>query len=179
MIFSFLRRRKRGEAIEPLYGAMMAAALKPELYAALGVPDTFEGRFESVTLHAGLVLRRLKALPPPADDMAQDFVDRTFDGLESAMREIGISDVAVPKRMKKFAQGFYGRIEAYTAALAPGASSEALGEALSRNLLDGAAAGEGLLAHVRCVAEGLERAGLDHLVRGQLAGSAPAGETGQ
>ncbi|MCA0423026.1 MAG: ubiquinol-cytochrome C chaperone [Proteobacteria bacterium] len=166
MIFPFFSRRKREKAIEPLYGAMMAAALDPVLYARHGVPDTFEGRFEAVTLVAALVLRRLKALPPPAADVAQDLVDRTFDGLDSAMRAVGISDVGVPKRMKKFAQGFYGRLDAYTLALET--SDAALGEALSRNTLDGNAASDDFVAHVRMLERDLDRQSLKELVGGEL-----------
>lgn len=172
MIFSFLKRRKRSQAIEPLYGAMMAAALDPQLYARHGVPDTFEGRFEAVTLQAGLVLRRLKDLPAPAGEVAQDLVDRTFDGLDAAMREVGISDVGVPKRMKKFAQGFYGRLEAYSTALGEG--DDALATALARNLLDGKMAPPDLVAEVRQRVARLEDASLEDLVAGRLAGKGAA-----
>ena len=176
MIFSFLKRR-RADAIEPLYGAVMAAALNPVLFQRFGVPDTFEGRFEAVTLHAGLVLRRLGALPPPADDLAQDLVDRIFDGFDSAMRSIGISDNGLPRRMKKFAQGFYGRLDAYTAALAPGAGAEALGQALGRNLLEGAEVSPELAAHVRTLATTFDALSLDDLVAGRLTTAAPTAET--
>ena len=182
MIFSFSRilslfRRRAADEIEPLYGAMMAVALDPVLFRRFSVPDTFEGRFEAVTLTTCLILRRLKALPPPAADVAQDLVDRTFDGLESEMRAIGISDNGLPRRMKKFAQGFYGRLDAYTAALAPGAGAEALGQALGRNLLEGAEVSPELAAHVRTLATTFDALSLDDLVAGRLTTAAPTAET--
>ena len=166
MIFSFLRRRKQEQGIEPLYGAMMANALNPRLYSPGNVPDTFEGRFEAVTLHAALLLRRLAELPPPAAAMAQDLVDRIFDGLDSAMREVGVSDVGVPKRMKSFAKGFYGRLEAYTAALAPGADVGALADVVSRNVLEGGVATPALCRYILETRESLAAAPIEALMRG-------------
>lgn len=133
MIISLFNRRRRKAGIEPLYGAMMANALDPQLFLAGGIPDTFEGRFESVALQAALVLRRLKSLPAPAGDIAQELVDRIFDGLDAAMREAGVSDVGVPKRIKTFAQGFYGRLDAYTSAL-DARDDASLKAALQRNI---------------------------------------------
>lgn len=182
MIFSLSRiltlfRRRAVDEIEPLYGAMMAAALNPMLFQRFGVPDTFEGRFETVTLTTCLILRRLKVLPPPAADVAQDLVDRTFDGLESAMRSIGISDNGLPRRMKKFAQGFYGRLDAYTAALAPGADADALSHALGRNLLEGAEVSPDLAAHVRTLATTFDALSLDDLIAGRLTKAPTPAET--
>lgn len=172
MILSLFKRRRRGEDIEPLYGAIMAEGLNPRLYAEFGVPDTFEGRFEAVTLHACLVLRRLKDMPPPAADAAQELVDRLFDGFESAMRETGISDAGVPRRMKNFAKGFYGRLEAYTAALSPDAEPQALAAALQRNLLDGAEPPAGLLDHVRGYDATLGAGALTDILGGRVRSSA-------
>lgn len=146
MILSLFRRRPKDQSIEALYGAIMAEGLNPRLYADFGVPDTFEGRFEAVTLAASVVLHRLKSDPAPAAEAAQELVDRLFDGFDSAMREVGISDVGVPKRMKKFGQAFYGRLAAYSAAFEAGA--EALGAAMQKNLLEGALPSPALLAHI-------------------------------
>lgn len=168
MIFSLLKRRKRQQGIEPLYGAMMARALDPQLFAPGNVPDTFEGRFESVTLHAALILRRLAGLPAPAAEMAQELVDRIFDGVDSAMREVGISDVGVPKRIKHFAKGFYGRLSAYTEALAEDAAPDALADAIARNVLEGQAATPELCAYVRQTAGLLAAADLQTFLRGEV-----------
>jgi len=171
MILSFFKKRQRGQGIAPLYGAIMAKALNPLLYSSHGLPDTFEGRFESVTLHTALVLRRLKALPPPAADLAQELVDRVFDGLESAMREVGIGDMGIPKRMKSFAKGFYGRLGAYTAALDAG-DAQALAQALSRNVLEGAPATPGFVDYVIEFSKQLDQCSGVEIGRGALSPSA-------
>lgn len=122
--------------MELVYGDIVAAARLPRLYAVMGTPDTVMGRFDALALHIVLVLRRLQALPSPADSLAQELVDRFFADLDSALREIGIGDVSVPKKIKKLGQAFYGRAEAYEKALAADASADALEQALARNILD-------------------------------------------
>jgi cytochrome b pre-mRNA-processing protein 3 len=114
----------------------VAAARRPALFLEGGAPDTVMGRFETLTLHVALVLRRLRDLPPPAGEAAQDLVDRFFAGLDDAMRQIGIGDTSVPKKVKGLAKAFYGRAGAYDAALARDASPEALEAAIARNVLD-------------------------------------------
>lgn len=150
MILSLLRKtplfRKapRPDAVGELYGRLSSAALHPALYLHGHVPDTFEGRFESVTLHVFLVMRRMKALPAPGTEAAQELIDLTFETFDDSMRQIGISDVAVPKKIKKLAHGFYGRVQAYEAALAmdgAAAVNVALAEALARNITEGGDAG--------------------------------------
>lgn len=173
MIASLFRRRTRPD-IDRLYGAIMAAALSPAHYAQLGVPDTFEGRFECATLHMALALRRLGQLPPPAAEASQALVDRFFDGLDAAIRERGIGDVAVPRRMKTFMQAFYGRLNAYSAALSEGAAGPALAGALGRNLLEGAEPSAALVETVRALAARLELADLAALTdRSEAVFSAP------
>lgn len=160
-MFTSLFRRRAGPDIDPLYGAIMAAALRPHLYASFGVPDTFEGRFECATLHMALVLVRLRQLPPPADAAGQALVDRFFDGLDAAIREKGIGDVAVPRRMKRFMQGFYGRVAAYEQA---GGDPAALAVAIGRNVLEGANASRDLVDDVIASQEAVMHASLEDLL---------------
>jgi cytochrome b pre-mRNA-processing protein 3 len=117
-IFSYFKKRRANrEILDRLYGAVMAAARGEALYRDLQVPDTFEGRFESFTLHASLVARRLNMLPSPAPDLARDFVDRIFSELDGMLREMGVGDMGVPKRIKQMAAAFLGRAGAYVDAL--------------------------------------------------------------
>ena len=133
MIFGWFGKRARRRApADALFARITDASRRPALYMDGGIPDSFEGRFESLALHMFLVLRRLRELPPPADDLAQDLTDACFDYLELGFRNGGVSDIAVPKRMKKIGQMFYGRLQAYGAAL-PEADPAALEEALRRN----------------------------------------------
>lgn len=134
-MFSFFRKNRRRSAIDALHDQIAAASRQPQLYLALGIPDTLDGRFESLTLHVILVLRRLRRLPAPADDVAQDLVDALFRQLDRSLRELGVGDFGVPKRMKKLAQAFYDRAGRYDAAL-DAAEEPALAEALGRSLFD-------------------------------------------
>ena len=133
-MFGFWKRKRANQALfDALYASLTEASRQPAFYAMAGVPDTVEGRFDVLTLHAVLVLERLKQLPPPADDFAQDFVDDLFNRFDAALREMGVGDISVPKRMKRIASHFMGRAKAYNDALAAG--DEAMATALARNVL--------------------------------------------
>lgn len=129
----FRKREERLAPVNALFARVAEASRRPALYLDGGVPDTFEGRFDSLSLHAFLILRRLRELPAPAADLAQDFVDACFSYLELGLRNGGVSDVAVPKRMKKIAASFYGRVQAFETAMVAD-DQQALIEALARNL---------------------------------------------
>jgi cytochrome b pre-mRNA-processing protein 3 len=142
MIFAQWRARRASKTlIEEIRGEIVAAARRPMLYEALGAPDRVDGRFELLTLHAGLVLRRLAALGGVADEVAQDLVNSLFTHFDDTLREIGYSDVGVAKRLKTMGSAFYGRNAAYAAALDDSSHSE-LATALARNVY-GAADAEG------------------------------------
>src|SRR4029077_21278501 len=96
-------------------------------------PDRMDGRFELLTLHAGLVLRRLTAMGGIPDSIAQDLVDSLFTHFDDTLREIGYSDIGVSKRLKAVGSAFYGRNAAYAAAL-DDASPDDLAVALARNV---------------------------------------------
>ena len=163
MLRRWLRRDDpRTEAIDTLYGRVNEASRAPALYEALGVPDTVEGRFEALCLHAILVLRRLGRLPPPAAEVAQDLVNAVFLHLDASLRESGIGDMGVPKRMKKLGRAFYGRASHYDAALDAG-DERALAAALARNVLgaDAPEAGVPLARYVSASDAELARLDLD------------------
>ena len=157
-----------------LHRRIVEVARDPALYARLGVADTVEGRFACLTLHVVLVLRQLRRLPAPAREVAQELVDCVFRQLDASLRELGVGDMGVPKRMKKLAQAFYGRAAAYDAALDsgdPGRMAEALAEVLGQ----GAEALRGL-AHYSLAAEAaLAGQSLDHLLGAGPRFPAPAG----
>lgn len=127
------KARRKVDAPLLLLERVTVASRAPALYLEAGVPDTFEGRFECLTLHAFLVMRRLRELPDPAGEVAQEFVDHIFAHLDQGLRQSGIGDLGVPKRMKKMAQGFYGRIDAYDSAM-EGGDRAVLEAALRRNV---------------------------------------------
>lgn len=170
----FGKRAGRHAPVDALFSRIAEASRRPAFYLAGGIPDSFEGRFESLTLHVFLVLRRLRELPPPAGDLAQELVDACFAYLELGFRNGGVSDIAVPKRMKKVGQMFYGRLQAYEAALtAP--EPDGLVKALRRN----ASPGEGavlLAAYLREAQVSLSRHDLDAILGEEALFPALAGE---
>jgi len=161
----FRRDNARIRAIEALHIRINAGARVPALYLDLGVPDTVEGRFEALCLHVVLVLRTLRRLPAPAADIAQDLVNSVFEQLDSSLRELGVGDMGVSKRMKKLAQAFYGRAAAYDAALDAG-DRDGLATVLARNVLarEETEAGQGLAAYVAAADAALAATDLDALM---------------
>ena len=166
MIFSLLRKRRAVSAPDALYERITIAARHPALYLRFGVPDTVEGRFESLTVHLVLVLRRLRRLPAPAQELAQELVDAFFRQLDASLRELGVGDMRVPKRMKKLAQGFYDRAASYDAALDAG-DTGALAGLFGCNFVADAEAAQSLARYVQGVEAALGEDTLDTLlVRG-------------
>lgn len=164
-MFGLGRRAAGARLIEALHAALVEASREPDLYGESALPDTVEGRFESLTLHTLLVLRRLGQLPPPADDVAQDLVDAVFAHLEIALREMGVGDFGVPKRMKKLAGAFYDRTHRYAAAL-DARSADALAHELGDRLPLVPGAGAGLADFLLSAERSLASRDLDGLVDG-------------
>lgn len=181
MIFGLFRARP-SPSVAALYAAIVTEARHTAFYLSYGVPDTVTARFDMIVLHLTLVVRRLRTdpaadvpLPPEPgrkpetpNRRVQDLVELFFLEMDRSLREMGVGDVAVPKRIKKLTAAWNGRTRAYDAALEAG-DDEALAAALARNVLteakdkSGAAA---LAAHVRAAADGLAAQPLDRLVAG-------------
>ncbi len=123
-------------ATHGLYGAIVAQARRPEFYLDLGAPDTVDGRFDMIIIHAVLLVRRLKSEDRAARDLSQDVFDLMFADMDRNLREMGVGDLGVGKRVKKMAGAFYGRLAAYGEGLdRPGMSGQkSLAAALARNL---------------------------------------------
>ncbi len=120
--------------IEAIYGMIVAQAREPLFYRAMGVPDTVNGRFDMVLLHLWMVLRRLRPVEAGAG-LSQALFDHFCGDMDDNLRELGVGDLTVPKRMQKFGEAFYGRSAAYDRALEAGV--EPLAQALCKNILDG------------------------------------------
>jgi cytochrome b pre-mRNA-processing protein 3 len=123
MILGFSNQAKRRNAalVNNLYGEIVAAARKPAFYVSFGVPDTPLGRFEMLCLHMFLFLERGRTAADAAfSALVQDVVDTFFTEVDHSLRELGIGDLGVPKRMKKLARMFYGRCQSYGAAISAG-----------------------------------------------------------
>ena len=158
--------------IEAIYGMIVAQAREPLFYQRLGVPDTVNGRFDMVVLHLWMMLRRLRATPEGMAT-AQALFDHFCADLDDNLREMAVSDVAVPRRMKAFGEAFYGRSIAYDNALAAG--GEGLAAALARNILnnENAAAGRPVADYVRDAISRLDATEPSVLVSGDVVFPAP------
>lgn len=114
------------------YEAIVAAARHPAFYANWKVADTLDGRFDMIALHTYLVLDRLKGAEPR---FRQALVDEFFRDMDRSLRELGVGDLSVAKKVRKMAEVFYGRITAYDAALA--GTEAQLVDAVARNVFPG------------------------------------------
>ena len=138
-MFGFLRRARHERPAHELYCRAVAAARAPYFYTALAVPDTLDGRFDLVGLYAFLTIRRLQTVSAPGPAVAQAVFDAMFSDMDLNLREMGVSDLSVGKRVKQMWEAFHGRAAAYQTALAAG-DEAALAEALGRNVWRGQSA---------------------------------------
>jgi cytochrome b pre-mRNA-processing protein 3 len=120
--------------IEAIYGMIVTQAREPLFYRDFGVPDTVNGRFDLLLMHLWLVLRRLKSTEA-GQGLAQALFDHFCNDMDDNLRELGVSDLKVPKKMQAFGEAFYGRTAAYDMALIEG--REAFAQALCKNVLNG------------------------------------------
>ena len=132
-MFVFSRRKRREREIaQRLYNQVVAWARSPFLYSAGGVPDTVDGRFEMVVLHTYFVVGRLMAGDEDPKRIAQLLFDTMITDMDRSLREMGVGDLSVGRKVKAMAEAYYGRSKAYDAALVSG--DEDLAEALRRNV---------------------------------------------
>lgn len=133
MAFEWIKRRRQREDIASgLYTVLVAQTRRPAFYATLGVPDSVEGRFDLLLVHAFLLFHRLKSEGAPAEQMAQDVFDLMFADLDQNLREMGIGDMGIGKRIRRMSEAYHGRVVAYEEGLA--GDAESLRAALKRNL---------------------------------------------
>lgn len=114
------RRRYRKRTAHDFYDSIVAASRRPEIYAQYGVADTVEGRFELLVAHMFLVLERLDGERDGGRELAQALVDIFFDDMDTSVRELGVGDMAVPKKMRRLAVVVNGRWEDYRKAMRDG-----------------------------------------------------------
>jgi cytochrome b pre-mRNA-processing protein 3 len=150
-----------------LYGAIVAAARHVRFYEKMGVPDTIEGRLEMIVLHLFLVLNRLKS--EGVEDLRQRLTDEFFTDMDHSLRELGVSDVTVGKKVRKIAESYYGRVTAYDRALSEG--PKGLEDDLSRNIYPDGAPGNSatvMTAFVAAAVDSLGQVPLEQILRSEL-----------
>jgi cytochrome b pre-mRNA-processing protein 3 len=179
-IARLIGRAPEQRAARDAYLAVVARARSPAFYATYGVPDTLDGRFELIALHAFLVLHRLRGAAG-TERFAQALFDTMFVDMDRGLREMGTGDLSVGKQVKLMATGFYGRIQAYQDGLDAGGD---LIEALRRNLFGTVEApGAGDLAwfaaYLRAQAAALAACPPSEIVSGRIAFAALPDEAAQ
>jgi cytochrome b pre-mRNA-processing protein 3 len=124
--------RRKEKASEKLYGAIVAQARLPLFYQEFGVPDTPEGRYLVLSLNLFALLHRLKGGGAEAQALSQELADRFKDDMETVLRELGVSDLRIPKKMRALAASSAALLQAYERAFAAGegALAKSIAEAL-------------------------------------------------
>jgi len=130
------RDRPAKLAARRLYSGAVAQARAPALYAVMGIADSPEGRFEALTLHVLLLLERLKLDGPRLDKLWQGVFDIYVRDLDGALREMGVGDLSVGRKMKRLGEAFYGRAKAFEHAFASLPDRGPLREVVGRTLLE-------------------------------------------
>lgn len=174
-MISYSGRNLARGAADLAYRRVVEQARQPIFFTDYGVPDTLDGRFELICLHAFLYLHRLKGEAPPAAELCQSFFDQMFADFDRALREMGTGDLSVGKHVKRMARAFYGRIRAYEEGLA--GNEVALGAALARNVFgtvsESTRFAQSMAHYVRSMVRELRRQSAAELLAGRVLFEAP------
>ena len=164
-----IKPRPARTAGRALYAWAASQARDPWFYRSLGVADTPEGRFELYTLHVALIVLRLKGQGTVAAETAQHLFEAFIRALDDALREMGVGDLSVPKKMKRLGEAFYGRVRSFEAAFAAADEGAELRDVLARTVLEasGGAGATKLAAYVADAREALAQTPLDQLLEGR------------
>ena len=137
-IFAHLQRlfstRPDEQQAAIIYVQLVEQARLPEFYTQLGVPDTLDGRFEMISLHLFLVLEAMKSHfteLPHWKPLSGLVIESFFADMDRSLREMGVGDTGIKRRIKAMASAFYGRVDAYYTAIE---SPEQWHEVLKRNV---------------------------------------------
>lgn len=137
MLKRLFKPRPAQAAGRALYARTVTQSRTPALYAELGAPDTPEGRFELYSLHVYLLLERLKGQGGQASETAQALFDTYLSALDHGLRELGVGDLSVGKKMRKLGEAFYGRVASLEDALSALPDMSDLQAMLERTVYEG------------------------------------------
>ena len=154
-----------------LYASCVEQARSPALYTAFGAPDTPTGRFEVYTLHIVALLDRLGGHGPQAAETAQALFDTYVKALDHALRELGVGDLSVGKKMRKLGEAFFGRAKSYQAAYKALPDRTELEALIARTVYVGggeASKASELAAYAAAQREYLEGQPLDEILAGRI-----------
>jgi len=165
---------------EELYGSVVTAARQPAFYGVLGVPDIPEGRFELVALHLFLALEGLRGKGAAAEELTRRTIEAFVVDMDDCMREMGVGDLTVPKRVKRAAAAFYERASVYRQELAE-AGAPGLSNSLRSYVFAGSAEREdgaaGLAHYMQAASSALSDRTFDEFVNTGIASGLLAAAT--
>lgn len=169
MILNLFRKNPTADAVRDVYRAIVAQSRQPVFYAEWGVPDTLTGRFDMISLHMALLLRRLRRSGGDATEFSQQLFDYFFKDMDRSLREMGVSDLGVPKRIQKMSEVFYGLLTNLNDAMDKRDEVE-LEAVIRRNLFgdDAAADASRLAAYLSAQSDALETQSTDSIRAGQV-----------
>ena len=128
------QRKLEGRPAERLYQSILQASRQPNLYTEFEVHDHLDSRFDMLCLHISLLMGRLRMLPEDVHKpLNQELFDRFFADMDFTLREMGVGDLGVGKRVRKMSEAFMGRLLAYTKSLERNDKME-LALVLARNI---------------------------------------------
>ena len=165
MLKQLFRPRPQARQAEALYALVVDQARQPAFYTTLGTPDRIDARFELYTLHVLLLLMRLRAEGERGADIGQRLFDVYLSALDDSLRELGVGDLSVAKKMRKLGEALYGRMKAYETPLEAG-NSDGLALALAKNVhgSEDAVPGTALAAYALRARDSLSAQSLDDLL---------------
>jgi cytochrome b pre-mRNA-processing protein 3 len=136
MIMSLFHKKTDTEPVYAVYNSIVAQSRQPVFYAQWGVPDTVTGRFDMISLHMALLFRRLRHGPEGSKEFSQALFDLFFKDMDRSLREMGVSDLGVPKKIQKMGNIFFGLLAAMNEAMDRN-DADALAAVLARNIFEG------------------------------------------
>jgi len=171
----FRRKDSRPDPVETLYAALVEKARDPVFYTAFAVPDTVDGRFDMVVIHAMLVMRRLRESPDEVHSTGQRLFDLMFADMDQSLREMGVGDMSVGKHVKKMAKAFYGRAAAYEEGMdgGPEQLARAVADNLYRHAHPGAETVAGIASYLTRASAYLARQPVTDIAAGKIDFSVP------
>lgn len=174
MIFSklFKTRQMFDDNVQALYIETVKQSRHTRFYLDLEVADTVEGRFDMIILHIFTIMRRLKSEGENAETFSQALFDLLFMDMDQNLRELGVGDMGLARRVPKMAEAFYGRIKAYEEGLSTPDDDTVLKAALDRNLYRNTEASneslQAMATYLRNKCNQVDKMDLDTLLKGQI-----------
>ncbi|HEY4202177.1 MAG TPA: ubiquinol-cytochrome C chaperone family protein [Devosiaceae bacterium] len=169
MIFSLFRKNTDTPQVYAVYNAIVAQSRQQKFYAEWGVPDTVTGRFDMISLHMALLFRRLRSEDKAVKAFSQAVFDLFFSDMDRSLREMGVGDLSIAKRIQKMGNLFFGFLASINAAMDT-RNVQALEDVLSRNIYAGMEAPPVRLLAQYMISESefLEAQSVAAIVSGQL-----------